>query len=75
MRAFKKGKLIQGASNKSCYQNSEGFFKSPLDGTLTNGTIIPAIFFWSFHTKTTQDQTLPSDVHDKIWPHSTQFWL
>ena len=46
MRAFKKGKLIQGASNKCCYQNSEGFFKSPLDGTLTNGIIMCRSYFF-----------------------------
>ena len=31
--------------------------------------------FWSFLTKTRQDQELPSHVHGKIQPHSTQFWL
>ena len=31
--------------------------------------------FWSFLTKTKQDQALPSHVHGKICPHSTQFWL
>ena len=31
--------------------------------------------FWSFLTKTKQDQAPPSHVHGKIWPHSTQFWL
>ena len=31
--------------------------------------------FWSFLTKTKQDQQLPSQVHGKIWAHSTQFWF
>ena len=31
--------------------------------------------FWVVHTKTKQDQPLPSQVHGKIWAHSTQFWL
>ena len=31
--------------------------------------------FWPFLTKTKQDQVLPSYVHGKIWPHSTQLWL
>ena len=32
-------------------------------------------YFWSFLTKTKQDQALPSHVHGENWPHSTQFWL
>ena len=31
--------------------------------------------FWSFLTKTKQDQAFLSHVHGKIWPHSTQFWV
>ena len=30
----------------------------------------PELFFWSFSTKTSRDQTPPSHVHWKIWPHS-----
>ena len=26
-------------------------------------------------SKSSQCQALPSHVHGKIWPHSTQFWL
>ena len=26
-------------------------------------------------SKSRQYQALPSNVHGKIWPHSTQFWL
>ena len=33
------------------------------------------INFWSFPTKTKQDQALPSHVHGKVWPHSAQFRL
>ena len=29
--------------------------------------------FWSFLTKSKQDQTLPCHAHEKILPHSTQF--
>ena len=31
--------------------------------------------FWSFLTKTKQDQAFLSHVHGNIWPHSTQFWV
>ena len=31
--------------------------------------------FWSFLTKTKQDQTLQSHVRGKIWPHGTHFLL
>ena len=31
--------------------------------------------FWLFLTKAKPDQAFPSDVHGKIWPHSTQFWV
>ena len=36
---------------------------------------ITCTFFWSFLTKTEQNQALPSQAHVKIWPHSAQFWL
>ena len=35
----------------------------------------PKFVFWLFLTKNEQDHALPSHVHVKIWPHSTQFWL
>ena len=47
-----------------CCCNHSAQAKSPVAGT-------PCvwIFFWSFLTKTKQDQVLPSHVHGKIWPH------
>ena len=38
-------------------------------------TPLRSIFFWSFLSKTKQEQRLPSPVYGKIWPHSTRFWL
>ena len=45
--------------------------KSPVAGTTSAWKVL----FWSFLTKTKQDQATPSHVHGKIWPHSTQFRL
>ena len=53
-----------------CCWNHGAQAKLPVAGT-------PGVWknvFWSLLTKTKQDQVLPSHVHGKTWPHSTQFW-
>ena len=57
----------------------EKFKRPPVAKVVTNFKSVvhrlnPHVF-QSFLTKTWQDQVLPSHVHGKIQPHSTQFWL
>ena len=33
------------------------------------------LFFGRFSPRLLRNQALPSHIHGKIWPHSTQFWL
>ena len=48
-----------------------GFITSAVVGT----TWAWKVFFWSFLTKTKQDQAPPSHVHGEIWSNSIQLWL
>ena len=43
--------------------------------TSSRHPLLPVNCFWSFLTETKHDQALLSHVHEKIWLHSTQFWL
>ena len=45
--------------------------QSPVAGT----TWALKVFFWSFLTKTKQDQVPQTQVHGTIYPATTQFWL
>ena len=65
---------IQGvpknALSECCWSHS-AVAQSPFAGT----PCVWKLIFWSFVTKTKQDQALPSNVDGRIWPHSAQFWL
>ena len=43
--------------------------------TSSRHTLCLEIVFWSFLTKTKQDQVLSSHFHGKSWPHRTEFCL
>ena len=41
-------------------------------------TLLRNVSFWSFLTKSKQDLPPPSQVHEKIWPHSSRgydYWV
>ena len=50
---------------------------TPCFGNLSQTWKSPSleIVFWLFLTETKWDQALPSLVHEKMWPHKTQFWF
>ena len=62
-------------SKKTHFQNATEPTVHWHNHQLANTPYVWKSIFWSFLTKTKQDQALPSHVHGKIWPHSAQFWL
>ena len=60
----------KNALSEYCWSHS-AVAQSPFAGT----PCVWRLTFWSFLTKTKQDQVPPSHVNGKIEPHSTQYWL
>ena len=62
----------KNALSECCWSHS-ALAQSPFAGT----PCVWRLIFWSFLTKTKQDQAPPSHVNGKIYSHrhSTQFWL
>ena len=62
-------------SKKTHFQNATEPMVHWHNHQLANTPYVGKSIFWSFLTKTKQDQALPSHVHGKIWPQSAQFRL
>ena len=66
--ALKIYRVSQKNTLSECCWSHSALAQSPVADT---PCVLKSIF-WSFLTKTMQDQALPSHVHGKIWPHSAQ---
>ena len=74
-------KMTTGCPPKSDFQNASGPAVNPFNHQWPGPSQLDLdepvsgnYYFWSFLTKTKQDQALPSHIHGKLWPRSTHFF-